>query len=150
MIVQRCCCYWSQNFFPVVQLAVGLCGIVRFIGFTGNGSVLAADLGVMFPVVDINGLDEGVELVEVVQFADSCDFILDVARKSIVELAAEGSIAPIDFGGELLKADNVFSNFLVIIHFEPFKLIFSTGFDVEWAKVGLEFRDEFIVIVGQS
>ena len=40
-----------------------------------------------------------------------------IARKSIVELAVEGSVAPIDFGGELLKADNVFSNFLVTMHF---------------------------------
>ena len=64
-------------------------------------------------------MDEGAELVEVVWLADSCDFVLDVAGKSIVELVAEGSIAPVDFEGELLKADNVFSNFLVITHFEP-------------------------------
>ena len=50
----------------------------------------------------------------------------------------EGSIAPIDFGGEPLKADNVFSNFPVTMHFEPFKLIFSISFDVEGAKVGPE------------
>ena len=34
------------------------------------------------------------------------------------------------------------------MHFELFKLIFSIGFDVEGTKVGLEFRDEFIVIFG--
>ena len=50
--------------------------------------------------------------------------------------------------GELLEARNVFSNFLIITHFEPFKLIFSIGFDVKWAKVGLEFGDEFGVVVG--
>ena len=75
----------------------------------------------MFPVAGIDRLDKGVEPVEVVWFANSCDFIFDVARKSIVELAAEGSVATIEFGVELLKADNVFSNFLVITHFEPFK-----------------------------
>ena len=92
----------------------------------------------MFPVAGLNGLDKGAESVVVVWFADSCDFILDVAGKSIVELAAEGSVAPIDLGGELLKADNVFSNFLVITHFEPFKLIFSIGFNVEGTEVGLK------------
>ena len=71
-----------------------------------------------------------------------------MARKSVVELVVEGSIAPVDFGGELLKADNVFSNFLVIMHFEPFKLISSIGFDVEGTEVGPEFRNKFIVIVG--
>ena len=95
----------------------------------------------------INGLDEGAELVEVVWFADSCDFILDVARKSIVELVAEGSVTPIDFGGELLKAGNISSNFLVIMHFELFKLIFSIGFDVKGTEVGLEFGNEFVIIV---
>ena len=69
------------------------------------------------------------------------------AEKSVVELTAEGSITPIDFGGELLKADNVFSNFLVITHFEPFKLIFSISFNVEGTKVGLEIRNKFIIIV---
>ena len=100
-----------------------------------------------FPVAGVDGLDEGAESVEVVLFADSCDFILDAARKSIVELVAEGSVAPIDFGGELLKNNNVFSNFLVITHFEPFKLIFSISFDVKGTEVGPEFRNEFIIIV---
>ena len=72
-------------------------------------------------------------------------YLLDLS--ALLELAAEGSIAPVDFGGELLKADNVFSNFLVIMHFEPFKLIFSISFDVERTKVGPEFGNEFVVIV---
>ena len=117
-------------------MTVGLCRFVRFVGFTGTGGILTADFRVMFPVAGLDGLDKGAESVEVVWFADSCDFILDVAGKSIVELAAEGSVAPIDLGGELLKADNVFSNFLVIMHFEPFKLVFSISFNVKWAKVG--------------
>ena len=61
-----------------------------------------------------------------------------------------GSVTSLDFGGELLKADNVFSNFLVITHFEPSKLIFSISFDVEGTEVGPEFGDEFFVIVGPS
>ena len=87
-------------------------------------------------------------MVEVVRFADSGDFILDAAGQSVVELVVEGSVAPVDFGGELLKADNVFSNFLVITHFEPFKLIFSINFDVERTEVGPEFGNEFVIIVG--
>ena len=69
------------------------------------------------------------------------------AEKSVVELTAEGSITPIDFGGELLKADNVFSIFLVIMHFELFKLIFSISFNVEGTEVDLEFRNEFVILV---
>ena len=109
-----------------------------------------ADFGVTFPVVAINGLVEGAELVEVVQFTDSCDFILDAARKSIIELVAEGSIAQINFGRVLLKADNVFSNFLDITHFELFKLIFSISFNVEGTKVGPEFGNKFVVIIGPA
>ena len=83
-----------------------------------------------------------------VRLADSCDFILDATGKSVVELTAEGGIAPIDFGGKLLKVDNVFSNFLIIMHFESFELIFHIGFDIERSEVGLEFGDEFVVVVG--
>ena len=107
-----------------------------------------AYFGVTFPVAGTDRLDKGAESVEVVQFADSCNFILDAAGKSVVELTAESSVAPIDFRGELLKADNVFSNFLVMMHFEPFKL--SIGINVEWAKVGLEFRDKFSVVISPS
>ena len=128
--------------------AVGLCGFGRFVGFTGTGGIFTADFGVTFPAAGIDGLDKRAETVEVVRFTDSGDFILDAAGQSVVELAAEGSVAPVDFGGELLKADNVFSNFLVVTHFEPFKLIFSISFDIERTKVGPEFRNELVVIVG--
>ena len=101
----------------------------------------------MFPIVGTNRLDKGVESVKVVRFADSCDFVLDMAGKSVVELMAEGRVTPVDFGGELLKADNVFSNFLVIMYFELFKLIFSISFDVKWTEVGPEFGDKFIIII---
>ena len=63
--------------FPVIWLAVGLCGFVGFVSFTGTGGVFMADFGVTFPVASIDRLDEGAESVEVVQFADSCDFVLD-------------------------------------------------------------------------
>ena len=98
-----------------------------------------ADLRVMFPVVGINGSDEGMDLVDVAWFANSCNVILDVAREFILELSIESSIAPSDFEGDWLKTDNIFSNFLVITHFELFKLICSIGFNVEWAEIGLEF-----------
>ena len=77
-------------------MAVGLHGFVRFVGFTGTGGVFTADLGVTFPVMGVDGLDEGAESVEVVRFADSGNFILDVAGQSVVELATEGSVAPVD------------------------------------------------------
>ena len=82
-------------------MAVGLHGFVGFVNFTGTGSVFAADFGVMFPVAGIDGLDEGAESVKVVQLADSCNFVLNVAGKAITELAVEGNITPIGFGGEL-------------------------------------------------
>ena len=78
--------------FPVVHLAIGLHGFVRFISFTGTDGVLMADFGVVLPIAGINGLDKGMELVEVVQFANSCNFILDAAGKSIVELVAEAAL----------------------------------------------------------
>ena len=74
-------------------------------------NILMADLGMTFSIAGIDGLDEGTESVEVVWFTDSCDVVLDAARKSVGELAVEGSIAPIDFGGELLKAEMYMANF---------------------------------------
>ena len=57
--------------FSVVQLAVWLCGFVEFVGFTGTGGILTADLRVTFLIVGINGLDKGAESVEIVRFANS-------------------------------------------------------------------------------
>ena len=96
----------------------------------------------------VDRLDKGAESVEVVRFADSCNFILDATGKSVVELTVEGGIAPIDFGGKLLKTDNVFSNFLIIMHFESFELIFRISFNIERSEIGSEFGDEFVVVVG--
>ena len=64
-------------------MAVGLHGFVGFVSFTGTGSVLMADLRVMFPLAGIDGLDEGVESVEVVQFANSCNFNLEIGRAHV-------------------------------------------------------------------
>ena len=57
------------------------------------------------------------------------------------------SITPIDFGGKLLKADNVLSNFLIITHFESFELIFHISFNIKRSEVGSEFGDEFVVVI---
>ena len=65
-------------------MAVGLHGPVGFFGFTEAGSIFSADFGVTFPVVGIDRLDGGGVLVEIVEFADSCNLILDAAGKSIV------------------------------------------------------------------
>ena len=100
------CCRKGKGCYPFI--------VVTLVDFTESGGTLMADLRVMFLIAGINGLDECAVSVEVVGFADSCNFILDAARKSVVELALEGSVTPIDFGGELLKADNVFSNFPVL------------------------------------
>ena len=97
--------------FPVVCLAVGLCRFVRFVGFTGTGSIFVADLSVTFLVVGVNGLDEDTKSGKVVWFANSYNFVPDAARKSIIELSVEGSISPIEFGGELLKATMYLATF---------------------------------------
>ena len=127
-----CSCWVSLLFFPSLEERLGL--------------LLLEELGGSH----LELFDEDPELVEIVWFADSCNFTLDGAGKSIVELAVEGSVTPIDSGGEPLKADNVFSNFLVITHFELFKLILSISFDVKGTKVGPEFRDEFIISIRPS
>ena len=101
-----------------------------------------------FPVAGIDRLDEGAESVKVVRFANSCDFILDATGKSNVELSVEGSIAPIDFRGKLLKTNDVFSNFLIVTHFESFELIFRIGFNIKRSEVGSEFGDELVVVIG--
>ena len=69
---------------PVVHLAIGPCGFVGFVGFTRTGGVLTADLRVMFSIVGVNRLDEGMKLVDVVPFANLCNCVIDAARKSIV------------------------------------------------------------------
>ena len=46
--------------------------------------LLAADLGMMFPIAGVDGLDGGTESVEVVQFSDSHNF----CRLGPIDLAA--------------------------------------------------------------
>ena len=47
--------------------------------------VLLCYFGVLFPIMSVNGLDEGLEIGEVVRFAYVGNLILDSGRKSIVQ-----------------------------------------------------------------
>ena len=64
-----------------------------------GGWIFLGHLRAALPILGVNGLGEGMEFVEGVRFADAGDLILDVGRKSVIHLLAEGSIAPLDTGG---------------------------------------------------
>ena len=53
----------------------------------------------VLPISGVDGLGEGTEFMEGVRFADAGDLILDVGRKSMIHLSAEGSVTPLDTSG---------------------------------------------------
>ena len=56
-------------------------------------------LGVVLPILGVDGLGKGMEFMEGVGFADVGDLVLDAGRKSVIHLSAEGGVSPLDMGG---------------------------------------------------
>ena len=50
----------------------------------------------MFPIASIDGLSESMEVSEVIGFAYLGDLVLNLGQKSIVELASEWRVPPLD------------------------------------------------------
>ena len=102
---------------------------------------------VPFTIMSVNGLDERLEVREVVGFAYVRDLILDSGRKSVVELLLECGITPLDLSCKTIEFNEVFSNTLVVMHLEILNLCFGLPFRVMRSKVRLELRNEFFIVI---
>jgi len=103
--------------------------------------------GGSFPIMSVNGLDEGSEVREVVRFAYAGNLILDSGGKSVVELLLECSISPLDSSCKVIKFVEVFGDTLVVTHPEVFNFCFGLPFGVVGSKVRLELGNEFVVVI---
>ena len=78
--------------------------IVRVFVLVG-GWIFLGHLGAALPISGVDRLGEGMEFMEGVRFADASDLVLDVGRKSVIHLLAEGSVTPLDTGGKAVEVD---------------------------------------------
>ena len=78
--------------------------IVRVFVLVG-GWIFLGHLGAALPISGVDRLGEGMEFMEGVRFADASNLVLDVGRKSVIHLLAEGSVAPLDTGGKAVEVD---------------------------------------------
>src|SRR3979490_1831508 len=95
----------------------------------------------------VDGLGQGAEFMEHTGFTDTGHFILDSCQKSVIELAAECSISPLDACSEAVEFDQVFSHSLVVTHMKCLDVGFSFTYGVVGSKVVFKLRHEFRVIV---
>ena len=77
---------------------VALPFIIRVLVLVG-GWIFSGHLGAALPILGVDGLGEGTEFMEGVGFADAGNLVLDVGRKSMIHLSAEGGVTPFDTGG---------------------------------------------------
>ena len=103
--------------------------------------------GVSFPIMSVNGLDEGSEVGEVVGFSYAGNLVFDSGGKSVVELLLECGIAPLDSSCKAVEFNKVFGDTLVVMHPEVFDFCFCFPFRVMGSEVRSELRDEFIVVI---
>ena len=64
-----------------------------------SGQIFSGHLGVVLPILGVDGLGKGMEFMEGVRFADVGDLVLDAGRKFVIHLSAEGGVSPLDMGG---------------------------------------------------
>src|SRR3979490_2362105 len=80
-------------------------------------------------------------------FTDTGHFVLDSSRESVIELAVECGVSPLDACSEAVEFDQVFSHSLVVTHMKCLEVGFSFAYRVVGSKVVFKLRHEFRVIV---
>src|ERR1700732_3771692 len=98
------------------------------------------------PVTGVDGLSKGLQFRKGIGFANTCYFIFDACRKSVVELMSEWSVAPMDLMRNLEELHNVLREALTAPHSEFRKLGFRVFHRVIGAKVRPEFLLEGVVV----
>ena len=74
--------------------------------------------------------------------------IFDAVRETAIEDVAEGAIAiTADLPSEAIELYNILIDFLSFLHGQIVQLVFHVPDQVMWAKVGLQFGDELMVVV---
>ena len=76
------------------------------------------------------------------------DFIFNAVGETTVEDVVEHTIAiAADLSGEVIELYNVLVYFLSFLHGQIVQLVFCVPDQVVWAKVGLQFGDELMIVV---
>ena len=117
-----------------VGFFVALPFIIRAFVLVG-GQIFSGHLRTVRPISGVDGLGEGTEFMEDVRFANAGNLILDAGLKSMIQLSAEGGMAPLDMGGKAVEVNEVLHYVLVFMHVEILKIGFTFAFGVMWSKV---------------
>src|SRR3979490_2381944 len=100
-----------------------------------------------FPVTGVDGLGQGAEFMERTGFTNTGHFVLDSSWESVIELAAECSISPLDACSKAVEFNQVFSHSLVVTHMKCLEVSFSFAYGVVGSEVVFKLRHEFRVVV---
>ena len=119
-----------------VVVCISLSLIIRAFVLVG-GWIFSGHLRTALPIMVVNRLGEGAEFGEGVRFAKAGDFVLDLGWKSMIQLLAEGGVAPLDSSSKVVEVDEVLHNVLVVAHAEILKVDLGFAFRAMWSKVVL-------------
>ena len=102
----------------------------------------------MLPVPGIDGLHESAETIEGAGLSDTGDFIFDAVGETAVEDVAECAIAiAVDLSSEAIELYDILVDFLPFLHGQVVQLMLCISDRIMQTEVGLQFRDELMVIV---
>src|SRR3979490_2174081 len=80
-------------------------------------------------------------------FTDTGHFVLDSSRESVIELAAECGVCPLDACSKAVEFDQVFSHSLVVMHTKCLEVGFSFTYGVVGSEVVFKLRNKFRVVI---
>ena len=102
----------------------------------------------MLPVPGIDGLHESGVTIKGAGLSDMGDFIFDVVRETTIEDVVEHTIAiAVDLSSKAIKLYNILIDLLPFLHGQVVQLMFCVSDRIMWTEVGLQFRDELMVVV---
>ena len=75
------------------------------------------------------------------------DFIFNVVGETAKDVAECAITIATDLSGEVIELYDVLVDFLPFLHEQVVPLVLHISDQIMWAKIGLQFRDELMVVV---
>ena len=101
----------------------------------------------VFPILGIDLLGKDAKTIQSAWFTDAAYLILDLVRKTCIEVMMQGAIAvTLNLGCNTVEVNHISIGTIVFLHAKVVKLMLSVGNRVMGTKSCLEFNNELFPI----
>ena len=103
------------------------------------------NLFLMFPVLGVDFLGDGMKTIEGMWFTDVADLVLDLVRETGIEVMTQGAITvSLNLGCNSIEVDHIAVHTMGVLHAEVIKLVLGISNGIVGTESGLELYDKLM------